>query len=102
MNLMGSRQMHEPDVVERRWSTLAGALGFGQLVGGAQVNQQARGRDHPPSLPHPQIGGYVRHDTPVNGWGTRPEPKTSDTVELREIRRRSHERNSDYPRTNQG
>lgn len=25
----------------------------------------------------------VRHDTPVNPWGTRPESKTSDRVEIR-------------------
>ena len=39
---------------------------------------------------HPlQIGASVRHDTPVNGRGTRPEPKTSETVDVREALRRS-------------
>ena len=48
-----------------------------------------------PAFP-PQLHEYVRHDTPVNGRGTRPEAKTSDTVDLRD-RRRRHERNLTSP-----
>jgi hypothetical protein len=58
-------------------------LGARPVLGAAEVNQDTRRRMHTVSLPVQQRGGQVRHDTPVNPWGTRPESKTSDRVDIR-------------------
>lgn len=113
MYLLRGGKVDEALRVERFGPMFAGLLGASPVLGAAQVDENARlgwGRIHTASLPGRQHGVDVRHDTPVKPWGTTPEAKTSDRVEIRasalcrsraEERRRSHERNSDKPRADQ-
>jgi hypothetical protein len=84
VGLLRRRKVDESDGVERVGTVFAARLGQAPIVGAAEVNQDRRGRPLTASLPAPQHGGHVRQDTPVDASGTRPDPKTSETVDLRE------------------
>ena len=103
MHLLRRREVDEPVRAERVGPELAALLGRPPVVGAAEVDQHARQRLHTASLPRRQLGVTVRHDTPVNPWGTRPEPKTSETVDIRDGNHGGgHERNAHQSRTDQG
>ncbi len=79
---------------QRFGAMFAARLGRPPVIGTAKVDQDGRQRLHTASLPCRQLGVTVRHDTPVNPRGTRPEPKASETVDIREQSWRCHERNA--------
>ena len=84
MHLLRRGQMHETVRGQRVGPKLAARLRRPPLFGTANVDQHGRQGLHTASLPGRQLGVTVRHDTPVNHQGTRPKPKASETVDIRE------------------
>jgi hypothetical protein len=88
MYLLRRREVNKPARAERRGAVLPHGLGQAPVVGAAEVDQGGWGRVHIASLHRSQLDVSVRHDTPVNPRGTRPKPKTSETVDIPEGLRR--------------
>src|SRR4051794_33685573 len=76
--------MDESAILQRRRPTLPDSASPFPLLFGAKVHQLMRFHMHRSSVAERQLGYQVRHDTPVNAWGTTPDAQTSDRVETRE------------------